>query len=380
MTPGLPEIRERFRRFGMEHAADDHGSPLYQRLCIGLARDPETCALLLEAAPGQRIPNLLLAAVHDLLLAGGVPAADPLAAYYPSVAGAGAMVPDAEAPAAFAAFCRRFRPAVVERIRTRSTQTNEPRRAAALVPALGLVAAEAGEPLALLEAGTSAGLLLQADRFRIRYGADATGPADGPLEMTCRVVGPDRPPLPMRLPIAWRAGIDLAPLDVNDEADLRWLRACLWPEHAERAAHLTAALTIARHNRPLVRRGDMVDDLPSLAQQAPRAAALVIFHAAVLPYLDAGRRRAFIESVRRLAAIDRRPVWLITFEGTDLVAQLGADLGRTLLAGFPPRRPDGRAFAVVGWRFDPDGEERHRLLALAHPHGRWIEWLANAPD
>ena len=380
MKAGLPQIRERFRRFGAEHAAGEHGSPLYQRLCIGLAEDPETCSLLLEAAPTQRIPNLLFAAVHDLLLAGGDAAADPLAAYYRSVIGPRALPPDAGAPAAFAAFCRRFRPAVVERIRTRSTQTNEPRRAAALVPAMGLVAAEAGSPLALLEAGTSAGLLLQADRFRIRYGARLTGPMDGPLTLACRVVGPHLPPLPAQLPVAWRAGIDLAPLDVNDEADLRWLRACLWPEHEERARHLGAALAIARHNPPAVLRGDMVDDLASVARKAPRAVALVVFHATVMPYLDARHRRAFVEAVRDVASRERRPVWLISFEAVDLVARLGTATGRDLLRGLPPRHPDRRACAVVAWRFDPDGKEHHRLLALAHPHGRWIEWLADAAD
>ncbi len=374
--PGIDVIRARFRAFGTEQAADPHGSPLYAELCRGLAGDPETCSLLLAAAPAQRIPNLLFAAVHDLLLAGGPAASDPLAAYYPSVAGDAARPPDAAAHPRFRTFCVRHRDELLRSIGSHSTQTNEPRRSAALVPALGRIAAESGRSLAILEAGTSAGLLLQVDRYRIRYGGVATGPPGSRLALACHVVG-DHPPIPSRLPIAWRAGIDLAPVDPDDPDGVRWLRACLWPEHRERAANLEAAVEIARDHRPLVVRGDMVADLPGLAARAPADAAMVVFHFTALVYLPATRRRAFVEMVRGFAATAGRPVWLVGCESVHLVARLGADLGVDLLEGMPPRIPDGPACAIVEWRMDPGGSARHRLLGLVHPHGRWIAWLAD---
>ncbi len=47
---------------------------------------------------------------------------------------------------------------------------------------------------------------------------------------------------PTRLPeVVWRAGLDLNPLDVTNPADLAWLEALIWPEHAHRRDRLRAA-------------------------------------------------------------------------------------------------------------------------------------------
>src|SRR5699024_2921351 len=125
---------------------------------------------------------------------------------------------------------------VVERsIRVRGTQTNEIGRCATTVLALGLVEAESGRPLSLIEVGSSGGLNLRVDDFDYRYAADA--PVDGPgevvlrglapeprLELGSRWRGPDRPPIPPQMPrIASRVGIDLEPLDLADADDARWL-------------------------------------------------------------------------------------------------------------------------------------------------------------
>jgi hypothetical protein len=38
-------------------------------------------------------------------------------------------------------------------------------------------------------------------------------------------------PLPDRLPaIAWRTGLDLNPLDVTNDDDVRWLSCLVWPD------------------------------------------------------------------------------------------------------------------------------------------------------
>jgi hypothetical protein len=120
----LTQILHRFQRFGPEQASGPFGSPLYVVLCSGLADDPETASLLLQAAPVQRIPNLLLAAVHDLLLSGGEAARHRLARYYPSVVRE-AVAPDDLTYATFRAFCATYRGEILIRVRGRSTQTNE---------------------------------------------------------------------------------------------------------------------------------------------------------------------------------------------------------------------------------------------------------------
>jgi len=368
--PSLSEIQDRFRRFGPDQASGPFGSPLYVRLCAELADDPETAGLLLEAAPVQRIPNLLFAAVHDLLLSGGEPARHELARYYPSVV-RDARAPDDLTYEAFRAFCAAHRGEILVSVRKRSTQTNEPRRAAVLFPALGMIAAESGKPLALLEAGAAGGLLLQPDRYGYDYHSARGGELASPLRLVCQLLPPLDPPIPPRVAIAWRVGIDLAPVDVNDAREVRWLAACLWPEHNERGDDLRRAVALAQESPPRIVRGDLVDDLPALIAEAPSEMALVVVHATALLYLTAERRHAFVEVLARAAGRHQRPIWLIGFEAIQTLEAVHGELRR----GLPEELPAGPTGALALTQFYPDGTRHHRLLAFAHPHGRWLLWL-----
>ena len=184
-------------------------------------------------------------------------------------------------------------------MRTRRTQTNEPARCAMLLPALvGLP-----EPMALLEVVATAGLTLLVDDYSYRYD-DHTVPGANPEAPTlvCHTRGPV--PVPERVPtIAWRAGLDLHPLDPTDPDDARWLHCLLWPGENDREARLQAALNTARRHRVPVHRGDLVEDLASFAAGAPTEATLVIYHSAVLAYVEAEARKAFAGAVQDLSAM-----------------------------------------------------------------------------
>jgi hypothetical protein len=110
--------------------------------------------------------------------------------------------------------------------------------------------------------------------------------------------------------------------------------------------------------------GDLVDDLPALAADAPVDATLVIFHSAVLPYVPLERQRAFVDVLRSIAAA--RPVVWIANEGPGVV---GAILGEGELP--PPSEP---TFLLTRNEFRA-GKVNARPLARAHPHGAWISWL-----
>jgi hypothetical protein len=126
------------------------------------------------------------------------------------------------------------------------------------------------QPLALLDVGASAGLCLYPDRYSYRYGDHQIGAGDPLLECAATGMKP-----PARLPeVVWRAGLDLNPLDVTDPADLMWLDALIWPEHAHRRARLAA--------------------------RAPGAATLVVFHTSVLYQVPPPRREAFVAAARAL--------------------------------------------------------------------------------
>jgi hypothetical protein len=344
-----------------------HGSPIYAAISSGLADDEPIGGLALQARPGFRTPLILLAAVHHLLL-GGMP--HPLAGYYPSLAGADARPIDDGLYAAFADLVTGHRARIADLVATHTTQTNEAPRTVLLVPPLGLIRAEAGEPLALLEVGASAGLNLLPDRYGFTIGADVSGDRASPVQIACAVEGALRPAVPAALPeIGWRAGLDLHPLDVRSPETVAWLRALIWPEHLDRMATLEGAVAIAAADRPRVVQGDLADDLPALAAEAPHGMPLVVSDTWVLVYVSAERRLAFVQAMRRIAVEREEPVWLVSCEGQDVLASLELGIGE--------RTADGCwGFSALSLhRFEPDGSSRHELLAACHAHGRWLRWL-----
>lgn len=128
-----------------------------------------------------------------------------------------------------------------------------------------------------------------------------------------------------------------------------WLEALVWPGEGERLELLRAAVAVARADPPRMARGDLRHDLPALAAEAPADATLVVFHTAVLAYVDDVAARAeFADTVRALGA-----VW-ISNESPDLLAQ---DMGEPW--------PHGRFLLAR------DG----RPVAWTDPHGTAIDWL-----
>jgi hypothetical protein len=316
---------DRIARSYEEWALDAVGrSPLYVELARGVARDRELLELLAGLPEPKRQPNLLLAAVQRLC---GTP----------------------DGPAALRACVLERRDEVVALVLGRRTQTNEPARCATLVPLLATLP----PPLALIEVGAAAGLCLLPDRYGYDYGRRRIAPpvAGAPV-FACRANAAT--PLPHGpLDVAWRAGLDLDPVDVADPDDVAWLEALVWPGEGLRLELLRAALRVARADPPRVVRGDLRHDLPALAAQAPPGATLVVFHTAVLAYVDDARERAaFARTVRETGA-----VWIAN-EGVGLV-------DGTAPAGGDPW-PSG-SFVLTR-----DG----RPVAATDPHGTAIDWLA----
>ena len=218
-------------------------SPLYLQLGRVVVGDPYLLDLAAHALAGQPPLLPLFAAVHYLLLARPD---HPLAGYYPSVGGGSA--PGEEVGVVFSDFCRGNRSELLDLVSTRLVQTNEVARAAVLVLGLSTVATRSEQPLAVIEVGASAGLLLRWDRYRHAYGAaGAVGDAGSPVRISCVPRGPTPPPVPAEMPQAsWRAGVDLDPVDLSDPLAARWLEAQVWPDQNLRRVRLLAAIELAR--------------------------------------------------------------------------------------------------------------------------------------
>ena len=196
----------------------------------------------------------------------------------------------------------------------------------------------------------SAGLTLIPDRYAYCYD-DEIRLGESPLVLACATSG--GPPLPRELPdIRWRCGIDLAPLDVTGDEDMRWLETLLWPEQEERRGRLRTAVEIARADPPRVVAGDAVDALRGVVAQVPAGLTPVVVSSGTLAYVPGRRRGEFRDLIRELGCR-----WL-SLEGLGVFPDL--------VPARLPATPQGTPFLVL---LD------ERPLALADPHGRWLTWL-----
>lgn len=305
-----------------------HGtSPLFEEWAVGIAGDERMLELIAALPQRQQQANLLFAAARW--------EGCPLVAYAP-----------------WREWLLAHWDAVVQTALARSTQTNEVGRCATLLPVLSRL----DGPLALLEVGAAAGLCLLPDRYSYRYEAPsgvhrldpAAGPSAVPLE--CRIA--DDAAVPDRMPeIVWRRGIDLNPIDPGDADAVEWLATLVWPgpDNEPRVTRLRAAAAVAAPDPPEVIRGDLLESLDEVAGTAPPEATLVVFHSAVLLYLDVAERRRFADLVRGLGdRIGRRVVWLSN-ESKGTLAEIDAQLPTGLETSQRfIQTVDGRAVALTG--------------------------------
>lgn len=328
---------------------------MYESICEAVAGDAAVLDLVLEGPlPGMQ-PNVLLAAGHDLVLQG---VEHPLAAIY-------AGESDADAGAAFCDLIRSRADDVRWYLEHRRTNTNEPGRAAVLVPALRWATGVVGEPVALLDGGASAGLNLHLDRYRLDYGAaGVTGPAGSPVRIECAVTG-DPPIEPEAPAIAARIGLDRSPVDLADDADVRWQLACVWPDTG-RLPRTRAAIDFARRQPVEVVRGDLIEDLASTAARLPADLPLCVMTSWVLAYVPGRERPGFLDA---LAAVSRdRPTVWISAEGPGIVRELAP----------PAEQPAGGLVpSVLGVvRFEGGAQVSADVLGTCHPHGSILTWTA----
>jgi hypothetical protein len=315
------DIAERYRDFAA-FARDD--SACFEAWALGVADDPAVQAWLADLPRSRQQPNLVFAA---------------------------ARWHGAEAPGPYdglRSILLEDDGAVRRTILSRSTQTNEVGRLATLTPVLSTIEG----PLALLEVGASAGLCLFPDRYDYRWPQRGALDGSGGPVLTCSVEG--GMPVPARHPdVAWRGGIDLNPLDVTDPDATAWLTTLVWPEQEDRRSRLAEAIEVARAAPPRIVRGDLLEELPALLEEASGHGTPVVFHSAVIAYLDHAERGTFVDLMRGLVG-EHRCHW-VSNEGPDVVPGLPVP---------DPRVPARFVLALDG-----------APVAWTHGHGHALTWL-----
>jgi hypothetical protein len=336
------------------------GSILYSRLAAGIGADMELRNLAARARDGQPHANLILGAVHFLLLRG---AEGRLKRFYPSVGGSVSAEGEDPFPD-FRAFVLEHLDAIAPLIATRVTNTNEIGRSALLHPGFRMIAAEATVPLSLIEIGPSAGLNLIWAKYGVRYrkgdASVVTVNEAAPLVIDCELRGDRVPPNGPSPAVGGRVGLELNPVNLADADDRDWLRALIWPDQVQRLRRLERAIELFAQEKPAIRAGDALALLPDVLAAVPTGQVPVVYHT-IAVYQFSREMREALESILTVAGL-RRPLWRLSFE-FDALNRVGGTGGI------------GDAYILSMIRY-ADGVREERRLASAHPHGTWLEWLA----
>jgi hypothetical protein len=321
-------------------------APLYEKLARGIGADGELRGFANGVKPGQPPANVLFAAVHFLLLRG---ARHPLRGFYRNLGGDA----DGDPFPAFCDFVAEHRDVLAPLIAAGITNTNEVGRSAFLLPAFLTLAR--GEPLHLIEIGPSAGLNMIWDRYGAAYRRDGesfrSGAPGAELVLDCEARGEKLPPLGPPPKVARRVGLERNPVDLADADARDWLKALVWPDHVSRFARLEQAMAIHARHRPEIRTGNALDLLSDVLAEAPEGHTLCVYHTMAV-YQFSDEMRQTLDAILTMAGL-RRDVWRLSLEGS--------------LQG-------ENALELTRYR---DGAKHGRKLARCHPHGGWIEWLAD---
>lgn len=343
-------IRQHFN--SQADACDRLGSSFTARLCriLGERLDFSTktgSKVLGWSHDGDADPRAdalalrLVGGLHALVLENEDP---ELAGVYPPIACDDEMLADAVLDAILR------QDAMLAAFIDQPPQTNEVARSSMLLPGFLTIARETGRPLQLAEIGSSAGLNLNFDRFHYDYSGASWGDAGSAVRLAPEVRS-DTLPLDGRIEIVARAGCDIAPVVISDEAQRSRLRAYIWPDQSRRIARIEAAIGLALETGTRVEQADAADFVKRQLAAREAEMAFVLFHSIMWQYMPARTRNAIDAAMREAGE---------TASASAPIAHLRME----------PLSGDARHATLILTIWP--GETRH--LATCDFHGRWIEW------
>lgn len=228
-------------------------------------------------------------------------------------------------------------------------QTNEVRRSAALIAMAHVAASHFDRPIVLSELGASGGLNLMWDHFALEVNGHHFGSQDAVLKLKPEWSGPVPP---VNCPqIVDRAGVDLNPLNLKDEADTLRLLSYLWADQPHRVKLTRAATSVLSAQ---VDMGDAIDWLETRLVSAPEGHMHMIQHTVAWQYFPKYKQdhgTALIEAAGAKATPETPLAWMQMETDGDTTGAVGAALILRLWPGNITLN-----------------------LGRADFHGRWINW------
>lgn len=334
----LDEIRAYFQR-QLDNYQRRNVQSVYAVFAEHSVTDDDILKLLVGAV-SKSYNYLLFSIVHYLLLRG---ADHELREYFPS------LTPNPrnrlEVYPIFRDFCLQHAEEINDLARKRQVQYTSLWRASSLVLGFSVIDRKLNdEPIAMLDIGTGAGFLMLWDKFAYDYGIHRIDTPDAALHLNCEVGGVLRPPFPQTMPqIIARKGVDIAPIDLNNDADRLWLQASVPPDEHEHAQHIKQGIQALQRYQPEIVAGDGSHDIAHHAATLAPDSPICIVDTYV-----SNIRTEILQQCRELGKT--RPVFQIT-------------MGRF---------PEGIGLRLIDHSNTPDEEA---VIFKTDVPGQYIEWL-----
>ena len=340
------KLSQIFHRFAEKECKNV--SPLYYELSKVISEDADLLAIAKHCQSRQPTPNLLLGAVHYLLLKNPKV---PLAEFYPSISQRAIKTIPFDL---FKAFCLANETAIIEILKTRIVQTNALNRCAYLMPIISSLF-EGETTINLIDIGTSAGLNLNFDLYAYTYN-NQPQIGNSTVEVTSKIKAGKLPNINPKIKINQKIGIDQNPLDIRIPENALWLKALIWTDQQARFRRMENAIKLAQNSKMVLKKGNSITDFHNLIRATTNEQLLVVYHTHVLYQFTLEERTAFWDMLDKIGK--DKDFYYIAAENARI---LGHDY-----------QQKGVLVELTTYQ---NGQKSNRLVAMTNGHANWIKWV-----
>jgi hypothetical protein len=352
MRRKLEDLKKGFLQFG--DTADGDGEVLYKKISEIIINSEYLLKIADNVPLGQPFANIFFGGVHLLLLK---EYKHKLSDYYSTIQSNNEIKPiDNSLKSIFIDFVKQYQDEIIEICKTKKVQTNEIGRCSFLIPGLNYIFDLTKKPLVLLELGTSAGLLLNYDKYGINYlnQNQITGDPNSEVQLECAVMGDVVPPIFDLPKVKKKIGIDLYPVNCRSSDESLWLLSLVWPKHIKRFNSLEKALNICKSSPATFEliAGDGFRNIENyLSEYGESEFTLCIYHSFAINQISKEEQDEYYDNLKAYTASNNKRIFELRVNWL----------------------PDSKHQLVLNEI--SDGEISTTELANIHHHGRWIEWL-----